>query len=205
MNGQQSRGLFGLVDGLPAQATVVVGLLLGLLGATLPSCGAASAARAAAELDRAEQLMAMDLDQLRAQQERERQAAAVQAAATGQTPDPGMAQRHQDAMRAQREQLKMQYGIDKLRREAIEANASARGPQAHLVLDWIGRLLLVLGLLALAFCAEGTRQVVLAAALVVVLLGSLAGIRIDLGLGRGGPAMELRLPDLPRPEAPRER
>ena len=206
MNGQQSSGLFGMIDGIPAQAAVVVGLLLVLLSATLPSCGAASAASAGAALERAGRLMEMDLEQLREQQELERRTATAQAAAAGQPPDPGIQQRQQEALRAQTELLKGQYKINELRRAAIEANASARGPRVHLVLRWIGQLLLVLGLLTLAFCAEGTRQIVLAAALVVVLLGALAGLSVNIGLGgRGGSPLELRLPDLPRPSPAAER
>jgi hypothetical protein len=187
MNGQGGGGLFALLGGFPAQVLVVLGVLLVLVGMAVPGCQAAGAASARAAVERAGALMEMDLEALRDQQEQERRASAAASAATGQPPDATMETRHQEALRAQREQLKQQYAITQLRRDAVESSAAASGSRTGIILATVGRILLVLGLLILAVAADGRAQVVLGSALVVVLLATLSGFMVGFGAGAGVP------------------
>lgn len=176
--GGSGRDLFVAAGGVPANLLVVVGLLMVLLGAMLPDCRSASARKTIAEFREAEAMVDLEVDEFRAQQERQVQAAL----ANPQAPVPSATQ-NETALRQRRDSLESQYRIAQRRRDALGAEASVQGMRAHLFVNWIGRFLLVLGLLMMTLRAEGTKQKVLVAVLLLAMLSALPGLQIDLNAG----------------------
>jgi vacuolar-type H+-ATPase subunit H len=172
------RDLFVAAGGVPANLLVVAGLLMVLLGAMLPDCRSASARKTIAEFREAEAMVDLEVDEFRAQQERQVQAAL----ANPQAPVPSTTQ-NEAALQQRRDALESQYRIAQRRRDAIGAEASVQGMRAHLFVNWIGRFLLLLGLLMMTLRAEGTKQKVLVAVLLLAMLSALPGLQIDLSAG----------------------
>jgi hypothetical protein len=108
------------------------------------------------------------------------------------------ATQNEAALQQRRDALESQYRIAQRRRDAIGAEASVQGMRAHLIVNWIGRFLLLLGLLMMTLRAEGTKQKVLVAVLLLAMLSALPGLQIDLTagsrLGSSEPA-SISLPD----------
>jgi hypothetical protein len=88
------------------------------------------------------------------------------------------------------EELDRKYDTIPIRREIMEAQTALAGTRSHLLLGWLGRLLLLVGLLVLMLQSEGLRQKVLLIVLLVVMFSALSGVNLDLmAQGRmGGPS-----------------
>ncbi len=192
--GGNGSDLFSSAGGTPANALVILGLFLVLLATMIPDCRTASARATIAEFREAEALVDFELDQFREQQQRQVQAAMSNPG----TPAPNSEQL-QAAVTQRREQLRNEHEVNDRRRKAIEAGSSVQGMWGHMVINWIGRFLLILGLLMMTLRASGTKQIVLVAVLLVVMFSSLSGVRLDFGAeGRlgSGDTQTQRAPEL---------
>jgi hypothetical protein len=175
------RDLFAMIDGLPAHILVVLGLTLTLLSPILPRSKAAAAADAMAEAKLADELVEMDLETTRKSLAKEDKADEEKLA-----KDPAIApdvEKRREAravvLKDLPETLHAKYKVDKLRRDAVEARASAAGPTFYLYLHWIGRVLLIVGLLVLTLMSDGIRQKIFLVVLLVALFSSLTGVKLD--------------------------
>ena len=91
------------------------------------------------------------------------------------------------ALNEQKEELDKKYDTIAIRREIAEAQTAVAGTRSHLMLGWVGRLLLILGLLVLMLQSEGLRQKVILIVLLVVMFSALSGVNLDfLAQGRMG-------------------
>ena len=156
----ERKDLFSFLNGTPAYVLVFVGLVLTLLAQVVPGCRAASVASAEAELARAEQLIEYDLAEFEKRL---------------QPGDEGSLK----AKETEKKRLEQQYALGDLRRDIVDAKATAAGTKSHLYLNWIGRVLLILSLLVLADRSEGSRQKIYLVVLALVLFGSLTGVNLD--------------------------
>lgn len=94
-----------------------------------------------------------------------------------------------DALDKKQEELDQKYDTINLRREIAEATTAVAGTRSHLVLAWLGRLMLLLGLLVLTLQSEGLKQKVILIVLLVVMFSALSGVNLDfLAQGRMGEA-----------------
>jgi len=185
---ETSNGLFRLLDGPIAQAMVVVGLVAALAAPLIPDCTRARRDAAEAELEKAKALRELDLKEYNENEEKERAALAA-------TPGPaGLNLPTEEEREKKRKEFEAElddkYDLAGHERDVAGARANAAGVRSHLYVHWIGRVLLIIGLLVLTLGATGTRQKVLIAVLLIVLFGSLTGIGLDVGarahLGGGG-------------------
>jgi len=184
---ESQNGLFRLLDGIPAHAMVVVGLVAALAAPLIPDCAHAKRDAAEADLEKAKALHELDLKEYDDAEEKARTAMA-----DAPTP-PVDAPSDEDRAKKRKEfeeSLDSKYDLPGHERDVAAARAAAAGVRSHLYLHWIGRVLLILGLLIMTLGATGTRQKVLVAVLLIVLFGSLTGIGLDVGarahLGGGG-------------------
>jgi flagellar motor protein MotB len=106
------------------------------------------------------------------------------------------------ALEEKKEELERKYDTIPIRREINEAQTAVAGTRSHLVLGWLGRLLLLVGLLVLMLQSEGLRQKVILVVLLVVMFSALSGVNLDfLAQGRMGgtsytaPRMTERAPE----------
>lgn len=183
------KELFAIFDGTPAHTMIVVGLALSLLAPIIPRYKAASAASARAAFEQAGAFADLDLEGFKKQQDAERKADQDDDKLT-----PDDRQKHEEArVKAEKDkeaELDKKYDSIAKKRVWLEAQGSLAGTRSHLVLNWLGRVLLLLGLLTLTFQSEGTRQKVYLVVLLVVMFSSLAGVNLDLNanshLGGGG-------------------
>ena len=91
------------------------------------------------------------------------------------------------ALDEKKEGLDKKYDTIAIRREISEAQTAVAGTRSHLVLGWLGRLLLLVGLLVLMLQSEGLRQKVILIVLLVVMFSALSGVNLDfLAQGRMG-------------------
>ena len=97
-----------------------------------------------------------------------------------------------DSADRMRKDLEQKNDTMVLQRDYLRAKASAAGTRIHLLFGWIGRLMLLAGLLAITFMSEGTQQKVVLVVLLVVLFSSLAGANLSiLGAGQFGDSSEM--------------
>ena len=83
------------------------------------------------------------------------------------------------ALSEKNEELEKKYDTIGVRREIAEARTAIPGTRLHLVLGWLGHLLLLLGLLALMLRSEGLRQKVILIVLLVVMFSGLSKANRD--------------------------
>lgn len=179
------RDLFAMLDGIPANIMIVLGLFLLLIGLTVPGCRRAYAESVEAEWRLASALMDHDLTQFREAQENEREAERAAAAANPAAP-PDIATNEANRQRAlatEEQRLERSHEVAAKRRDALEAAASVEGMFAHRIFEWFGRLLLLIGLIVVTSQAQGVRQKVFLVLTVIVLLTSISGIDMDFDLG----------------------
>ncbi|MBS1789335.1 MAG: hypothetical protein JST85_16540 [Acidobacteria bacterium] len=202
-NENQAKGLFARLDGLPAHALVIAGLAFTLLSPLIPSFKLAELASARVASEQAESLIALDLEDLKQTQEKarkqdeERKLAERQQDSSFSTLSPEEIQKKRDeqqkrdderqkreadrktAMEQKQEELKKKYDTVELKRALLTAQSSAAGLRWHLALAWLGRLMLLVGLLVLTIQSEGLRQKVLLIVLLVVMFSALSGINLN--------------------------
>ncbi|HXG92943.1 MAG TPA: hypothetical protein VNN73_11330 [Blastocatellia bacterium] len=89
----------------------------------------------------------------------------------------------EDVRREAREQNK----VNERTKAFYEADVAAQGTSMHLVIGWIGRLMLLIGLIVMTVQSAGLRQKILLFVLLVVMFSSLSGIGLDFAAqGRMG-------------------
>lgn len=204
MNEETStRGdVFSLLSGPRAQILIVAGLILLLVAPLIPRFKSARVARAQTELSQVDTLIALEMDDLQKQQEREQKAdlAAVQR----ENANPigyglgGEEYRRQLALRAEaqakreqresdrqkvleekQEELRKKYDSNALRRDLVYAQVAASGMSWHHLLAFFGNLMLLLGLLVFALSSTGMSQKIAMVMLFIVLFSALSGISLN--------------------------
>lgn len=173
MNG---KDLFGKLGGTTAQALVVAGFLLALLAPLLPRYQAAGAAGAKAEYEKAAGLVDLDLELFRKAEEAKLGESSSEPTFFGQRP--GQQADLRRAVDKKKEELETKHRVHAKRRALLESQARASGSRLHLLIGWLGRLLLILGLLTLTLESDGMRQKVLLIILLVVLFSALTGVSV---------------------------
>ena len=173
MNG---KDLFGKLGGTTAQALVVAGFLLALLAPLLPRYQAAGAAGAKAEYEKAAGLVDLDLELFRKAEEAKLGEGAADPTFFGQQQEQQAGLRR--AVEKKREELETKHRVAARKRAMIESQAGASGSRLYLLIGWLGRLLLILGLLTLTLESDGMRQKVLLLILLVVLFSALTGVSL---------------------------
>ncbi|MGH9801588.1 MAG: hypothetical protein ACRD82_14590, partial [Blastocatellia bacterium] len=89
------------------------------------------------------------------------------------------ADERQKVLDQKREELQKQFDIVSRKRDVLTAQASASGMRWPTVLAWLGRLMLLVGLLVLTIQSEGLRQKVVLTVLLVVLFVALSGVNLN--------------------------
>lgn len=82
------------------------------------------------------------------------------------------------AAEKKQEELDKKYDTITPRRAVVEAQTAVAGTRSHLIVGWLGRLLLLLGLLVVTFQSEGVRQKVVLIVLLVVMFSALSGVNL---------------------------
>jgi hypothetical protein len=195
-------GVFAWLGGPPAQGLIVVGLVLVLGAPLIPSFKSARVARAQMELNQVDNLMELDLDDLKRAQDRERKEDQDAVERENSTPidysqgAEGVQKQQQERMAARekrqarererqkvfdekREELKKKYDSNARKRALIEAQVAASGMSWHLALSVLGNLLLLIGLLVLTLESTGPRQIIALVILLVVLFSALSGVSLN--------------------------
>jgi len=83
------------------------------------------------------------------------------------------------ALEAKTEELEKKYDTIPIRGQIAEGQTAVAGTRSHLVLGWLGRLLLLVGLLVMMLQSEGLRQKVILVVLLVVMFSALSGVNLD--------------------------
>jgi len=174
------KDLFSKLDGMPAQVLVFVGFTLALLAPLIPHFEMAGAASAKAEYEKASALVDLDLEKFTHEQEAKAGGESIE----GISSYTDMQARQTDLMKAtkkKKDELEKTYTVFDLKREMIENQAAVPGTVLHLWIGWLGRLLLILGLLILTVQSEGVRQKVILIILLIVMFSALSGVNLDFG------------------------
>lgn len=168
-----------MFDGTPAHAMIVVGLAIVLLAPIIPRYKAASASDARATYEQAGAFAELDLEAFRKAQQKERRADEEDEKITPEDRQKRETDR-QKAASTMADDLDKKYNQMGKKRAWLEAQGNLAGTRSHFVLLWLGRVLLLLGLLTLTFQSEGTRQKIYLIVLLVVMFSSLSGVNLDV-------------------------
>lgn len=181
-----TKALFEKLDGTPAHALVIVGLLLSLLAPLIVNFKAAGVARAGVAAEQAEELQRLDMADFIAKQEQEKKADDSNPSLTFEQKGPREQARTQ-AAEAKREELKNTYNITASKRAFMDATTNLVGSWMHYVISFLGALLLLIGLMVMTVQSDGVRQKVILVILVVVMFSALSGVNLNLeGKGNFG-------------------
>lgn len=198
----EGSGIFSRLNGAPAQALIVIGLVLVLAAPLIPNFKSANVARTQTEFNQVDALMDLDLDDLKKSQERERKddmeaANRERSAPINYTLPPEEIQKQQQERLAQeekrqarerdrqkifddkKEELKKKYDSNVRKRAWMEAQAAASGMRWHLVLLFLGNAMLLIGLLVLTLESTGVKQKVALIILLVVMFSALSGVTLN--------------------------
>jgi len=225
-----AKDLFARLDGTPAHVLIIAGLALTLFAPLIPSFKIAEVVSARVASDQAESLIDLDLEELKRTQEAERKKDKEEGerdvgspfTSATLTPEEQVKQQaerqkreaerqkreadRQKALEQKQEELKKKYDTIGRKRALLDAQTSAAGMRWHLVLAWLGRLMLLVGLLALTIQSEGVRQKVLLVVLLVVMFSALSGVNLDFlargSLGESLPQTESSSPVTAPPSRP---
>ncbi len=175
----------------PAEWLIIIGLALTLFLHIIPSFKDGAVESARVRVETAEELLRLDLKVFEREQESERRK-------LNSDPSQPLEERQKreqalrDSSERMRKDLEQKYDTIVLQREYLKAKASAAGTRIHILFGWLGRLMLISGLLAITFMSEGTKQKVVLVVLLVVLFSSLAGANLSiLGAGQFGDGSDL--------------
>lgn len=185
------RSLFSRLYSGPAEWLIIVGLALTLFTHIIPSFKDGAVESARVRVETAEELMRLDMKMFERDQEAERRKLSADAAIT---PEDRQKQEQvlRDAADRMRKDLEQKNDTMVLQRDYLRAKASAAGSRIHLLFGWVGRLMLLAGLLAITFMSEGTKQKIVLVVLLVVLFSSLAGANLSiLGAGQFGDSSDM--------------
>ncbi len=220
-----TQGLFRDLNGTPAHALIIIGLVF-LLGAPLiPQFKSAGVARAYTEFNQVDALMELDLEDLRRAQERERkeeqeeaQKESAQSIDYSQPPEEierlqkqrsdAAAKRmekeneRQKAFEDKKEELKKKYDAHERRRTWLKAQIAATGMRWHLVILFLGNVMLLVGLLVVTLENTGATQKVALIILLVAMFSALSGVSLNFltlgSLGDRSGAFEQMMKEAPK-------
>ncbi len=173
-----TKDLFAKLEGTPAQILIVLGLALALFAPVWVRLDNAHVAKAKARLDQAGQIVEIEMDQLRKTQDAERKQMNENPAVTAEE----RMKKEDDfrkATEAKQTELEKANDTNQLKRGLVNAQAEAAGARWYLLVGWLGRLMLLLGLLALTVTSEGLKQKVILIILLVAMFSSLSGVNLD--------------------------
>ena len=175
----------------PAEWLIIIGLALTLFIHIIPSFKDGAVESSRVRVETAEEMLRLDMKVFEREQETERRKLNSDSSLA-----PEDRQKKEQALRdsadRMRKDLEQKYDTIVLQREYLRAKASAAGTRIHILFGWLGRLLLISGLLAITFMSEGTKQKVVLVVLLVVLFSSLAGANLSiLGAGQFGESTEM--------------
>jgi hypothetical protein len=170
--------LFARLNRSWAQLLVILGLALVLFAPIVPrfKAGAVDSARSRQESSR--QMLQLDMQKFEREQGEERRKLQADTALSFEERN-SREQAIKEKTDRQRAALEQKYDSDELQRALLTAQASAAGTRIHLLLGWLGRLALLVGLLAMTLESEGTKQKILLIILLVAMFSSLSGINLD--------------------------
>jgi hypothetical protein len=195
-------GVFARLNGTPAQAMIIVGLVLLLAVPMITSYRASGVARAQTAFNQVDSLSELDLEDLKRTQEKERktdqEAAEKESSAVVNyaTMLPEQIQQHQQQRQAamekrqerererqkafddKRDELKKKYDANARKRDLLEAQASASGGWSHHVLLFLGNVLLIVGLIVVTLQSTGITQKIALIILLVVMFSALSGVNL---------------------------
>jgi TonB family protein len=176
MNG---KNLFAKLDGTPAQILIVLGLALALFVPMWRQYEEVGVSKAKARLDQAGQMVALEVEKFKKDQSADLKRLYE---STTLTPEERLkkAEELRKAAQAKQEELERTYDDTQLKRAWLLAQAKVVDTRWHDLLGWLGRLILVLGLLTLTIQSEGLKQKTLLIVLLVIMLGSLVSVGYDL-------------------------
>lgn len=185
------RSPFSRLYSGPAEWLIIIGLALTLFIHIIPSFRDGAVESSRVRVETAEELLRLDMKVFEREQESERRKLNSDSSLA-----PEDRQRKEQALRdsadRMRKDLEQKYDTIVLQREYLRAKASAAGTRIHILFGWLGRLLLISGLLAITFMSEGTKQKIVLVVLLVVLFSSLAGANLSiLGVGQFGESTDV--------------
>ncbi|MDD5542332.1 MAG: hypothetical protein PHX83_04090 [Acidobacteriia bacterium] len=172
------KNYFSRLDGTPAQILIVLGLLLVLAVPLIPRFREAAIDSARVRSDQAGQMIQLDMEKFNRDQTEERN----RINSDSNLPLEERTKKLQaltDAANQKNDELEKKYDSNTLKRELLEAQANAAGSRIQFVISWLGRLMLLLGLLVITLQSEGARQKVILVILLVVMFTTLSGINFD--------------------------
>lgn len=175
MNG---KDLFAKFEGTPAQVLIVLGLALTLFAPVWVRIDSARVSKAKARFDQAGQIIDLEMEKFKKDQEVERR---MMNENTAMTFDERSKKEEELRKAADAKQTELEKSNDttELKRAWLEAQAEVAGSRAYLWVGWLGRLLLLLGLLAITVQSEGLKQKIVLIVLLAVMFSSLSGLNLD--------------------------
>lgn len=187
----QEKSPFSRLYAGPAEWLIIIGLALTLFIHIIPSFKDGAVESSRVRVETAEEMLRLDMKVFEREQESERRKLN-----TDTSLAPEERQKKEQALRdsadRMRRDLEQKYDTIVLQREYLRAKASAAGTRVHILFGWLGRLLLISGLLAITLMSEGTKQKVVLVVLLVVLFSSLAGANLSiLGAGQFGESTDM--------------
>ncbi|HUF17538.1 MAG TPA: hypothetical protein VMS12_05790 [Thermoanaerobaculia bacterium] len=190
----ERRTIFQTLDGRPAQILVIAGLALVLLTPLIPRFRYAAVESARSASDNAEAMIELEMEEIIREQELEvkknNEAVAGMPWDQQQASAEARQKRITELQRLaeeKREELRKRFDRAQLKRSYLEAQRNAAGMRWHLLVGWLGNVLLIVGLLALTATASGVTQKVFLIILLLVMFSALSGVRVDfLAAGQMG-------------------
>ena len=187
----QEKSPFSRLYSGPAEWLIIIGLALTLFIHIIPSFKDGAVESSRVRVETSEEMLRLDMKVFEREQESERRKLNSD---TNLAPEDR--QKKEQALRdsadRMRKDLEQKYDTIVLQREYLRAKASAAGTRVHILFGWLGRLLLISGLLAITFMSEGTKQKIVLVVLLVVLFSSLAGANLSiLGAGQFGESTDM--------------
>ncbi|MDD5542340.1 MAG: energy transducer TonB [Acidobacteriia bacterium] len=186
-----SQNLFSKVSGTPAQILIILGLAVTLFVPLWRQMNEVAVSKAQAKLDQAGDLVKTEVEKFKKGQDADLKSVYENPALS---VDERLQKRQglQEAAYAKRDELQRSYDESDLKRALMSARARAVDTRWPDIVGWLGRLMLMLGLLIMTIQNEGVKQIILLVILLVAMLSSLASIeperRQDF-LGRPVPAV----------------
>ncbi|MDD5542339.1 MAG: hypothetical protein PHX83_04125 [Acidobacteriia bacterium] len=177
MNG---KDLFAKLEGTPAQILIVIGLALALFAPVWARIDGARVSKAKTQFDQAGQIIDLEMEQFKKDQEAERRKMNDNVALTFEERSKKEEELRQ-AAEAKQAELEKSIDTTRLKRAWLDLQTEVAGSRATLWMGWSGRLLLLLGLLTLAIQSKGLKQKVVLIVLLAVMFSSLAGLNFDFG------------------------
>lgn len=173
------KNLFTKLDGTPAQILIVLGLALTLFVPVWRRFEEAGISKAKARLDQAQQIFELGMAKLMKDLGAERKK--IDENTT--LPFEERTKKVEELRKGAESKLKdLEEANDTTpwKRALLVAQANVAGARWHYAMEWLGKLMLLLGLLTITIQSEGLKQKILLIVLLAVMLGSLASINPGL-------------------------